>query len=69
MYFMYMQFIYQIFSPTFWIMIFGGVVTYDVIEKLIVVADYAVSRERRGKETAVANFKILSLNLPGGGTE
>jgi hypothetical protein len=50
-------------------MIFGGVVTYDVIEKLIVVADYAVSRERRGKETAVANFKILSLNLPGGGTE
>lgn len=46
----------------------GGAVTYDVIEKIYMVADYTVSRERHGKETAVANLKILCLNLPGRGT-
>jgi hypothetical protein len=44
----------------------GGFLMYDVIEKLNVVADDAVSRERRGKEIVMANFKILSLNLPSG---
>jgi hypothetical protein len=50
-------------------LLFCGVVTCDVIEKLNVVSDYAVSNEGSGNEPAVANLKILNLSLPGGGTE
>jgi hypothetical protein len=55
------------FQSNFWnYVLFDGVMTYDVTEKLSEVSDYAMYREGHGKDTAMVNLKVLCLTLPRG---